>query len=458
MMRFFARSAVVLLSGLWLAAPAAAAENARLVVPLDLQRVIPEAAAVYERETGKKLVAEYYPSFPPPLEKGSPSSQKGVLIAALPEMDKAVQNGLVADGTAKTLFYKRISLGVQKGNPKLIFSPADLKRPQLRLGIMKSGSGYLGRAAEEILGKSAEAAALRENIVLVAERHEDLAEALAGGRIDAAICWDTLENLAPEKVAIMRLAGFKAVRVSAGAIKASAPGIAAELVDFLAGAESAQKIYSGFGYTLTEGGDETGSDSEFYRNFHKHNFYYIYQLLAQQILDDYGIRKGIAVDVGCGGCQMLIHMARLTDLDFVGLDIEPDILAVAEQNVAEAGFSSRFRFAAGDAHNMPLPDDYADLITSRGSMPFWRDRVRVFEEIYRVLKPGGVAFIGGGGSKYLTEAYFRQIKAPWVMRERRQELKIPEFGSLEQIMAQTDIPPERYKIIKSGGNWVEIRK
>jgi ubiquinone/menaquinone biosynthesis C-methylase UbiE len=41
---------------------------------------------------------------------------------------------------------------------------------------------------------------------------------------------------------------------------------------------------------------------------------------------------------------------------------------------------------------------------SRGSVFFWEDHCKAFQEIYRVLKPGGVAIIGGGfGSNELKD-------------------------------------------------------
>jgi ubiquinone/menaquinone biosynthesis C-methylase UbiE/accessory colonization factor AcfC len=458
-MRLFARTAIILLAGLWLALASTADESVRLAAPSDLQRVLPEVAAVYEAESGNKVTAAYYDDSAVPNEKHVSISGKDVLIAALYPMEMAVEEGLVARATTKALFCRRLALGVQRTNPKLIISPADLARPGLRVGVMKQDRGYLGTETKEIIGQWDFSVALQKNIVFYADRPDALAGALLDDRVDAVICWDTLENLAPEKIVIMRMAGFEPYPILAGILRASSGATAAgKLIEFMAASDPAQNIYGSYGYALAEKSGEAVRESEFYRNFHKHNFYYIYQLLAQQILDDYGFAKGIAVDIGCGGCQTLIHMARLTDLECVGLDIEPEILEVAEQNVAEAGFSERFRFVAGDVHNIPLPDDYADLIMSRGSIPFWRDRVRAFEEIYRVLKPGGVAFIGGGGSRYLTDAYFKQIKAPWVTPERREKLGIPRFGSLEGIMARTNIPAAHYKIIKEGGNWVELRK
>ena len=34
---------------------------------------------------------------------------------------------------------------------------------------------------------------------------------------------------------------------------------------------------------------------------------------------------------------------------------------------------------------------------------FWTDKVKAFREVWRILKPGGVAFIGGGTGKLLPQ-------------------------------------------------------
>lgn len=54
---------------------------------------------------------------------------------------------------------------------------------------------------------------------------------------------------------------------------------------------------------------------------------------------------------------------------------------------------------------MPFPDNSVDLVVSRGSIFFWDDPVKGLQEVYRALRPGGKAMIGGGaGSGYPKEA------------------------------------------------------
>jgi len=52
----------------------------------------------------------------------------------------------------------------------------------------------------------------------------------------------------------------------------------------------------------------------------------------------------------------------------------------------------------------------ADFIISRGSYHCWEDKVQVFKEIYRVLKKGGIGFVGGGFGRYVTEEELNRMK------------------------------------------------
>jgi len=63
-----------------------------------------------------------------------------------------------------------------------------------------------------------------------------------------------------------------------------------------------------------------------------------------------------------------------------------------------------------DAQALPFKDNYADIIVSRGSFQFWKDKRLAFSEIYRVLKTGGIAFIGRGFSENLPVEIAKNIQ------------------------------------------------
>jgi SAM-dependent methyltransferase len=146
----------------------------------------------------------------------------------------------------------------------------------------------------------------------------------------------------------------------------------------------------------------------------------MYAYYAEQIKKRTGITKGTCLDVGSGGGYMGLALAKITDLDFIFLDISANALEKAKLHIVEDGLQKRAKTLLADVHSIPLPDGSINLVISRGSIPFWKDPAKALREIYRVLVPGGKAYVGGGRG---TPEIRVQIEA------KRKELGMePQFG------------------------------
>ena len=108
-----------------------------------------------------------------------------------------------------------------------------------------------------------------------------------------------------------------------------------------------------------------------------------------------GIREGICIDIGCGTGNLDVELANRSNFTIIGLDIDPDMKPLFEKRIREADLQDRARFVVGDAQQLPFEDDYADVIVSRGTLTFIPDIGKCLREVDRVLKPTGVAFLGG---------------------------------------------------------------
>jgi ubiquinone/menaquinone biosynthesis C-methylase UbiE len=197
----------------------------------------------------------------------------------------------------------------------------------------------------------------------------------------------------------------------------------------------------------------------FYRYDRHHPFAAMYPLLARQIVDDFDITGGRCLDIGTGGAPLLIELGKITDLELSGMDINPDALALAAENARFHGLpGDRLTFLQGDVHAMPLPDDYARLVVSRGSIPFWDDHAAAFREIFRVLQPGGLTFVGGGFSRYQSLEEANRMRPHWARKdnpEKRARWLHREF--LEEALSQ--VPEADWRIIEDGyGTWVVMSK
>lgn len=187
----------------------------------------------------------------------------------------------------------------------------------------------------------------------------------------------------------------------------------------------------------------------------------IYPYLALQIKQDYGISEGVCVDAGAGPGYLSIELAKITNLQVYALDIDPEAIEIARKNIAAAGLSERIKPVLANVEKMPFPDNFADLVVSRGSFIFWKNKVQAFKEVKRVLKPGGVAFIGGGMGNLLPQEERARIQE--IME--RDKIGPPKnlevsFEEIASILRQALVGD--YKITTDAGCacglWVEFKK
>ncbi len=96
------------------------------------------------------------------------------------------------------------------------------------------------------------------------------------------------------------------------------------------------------------------------------------------------------VDVGCGaGFDSFIAAHMLGNGGHViGIDMTPEMLRKAQKAKESAGLSN-IEFRKGIAEALPVDDKWADVVISNGVVNLCPDKVAVFREMYRVLKPGG---------------------------------------------------------------------
>jgi SAM-dependent methyltransferase len=127
--------------------------------------------------------------------------------------------------------------------------------------------------------------------------------------------------------------------------------------------------------------------------------------VVEDVLKHCKPQTGFWVDLGAGRGQVAIPLTEATRNPVVMID--PDAAALAEglKLAREKRLADRLSAVVGVAEKLPFPDASVDLVVSRGSIFFWDDAPKGLAEVYRVLRPGGKAYIGGGaGSGYPKEA------------------------------------------------------
>jgi ubiquinone/menaquinone biosynthesis C-methylase UbiE len=81
-------------------------------------------------------------------------------------------------------------------------------------------------------------------------------------------------------------------------------------------------------------------------------------------------------------------MARARGALVTGLDLAPELLAVAEQRASQAGFGD-ITWLEGDAEDLPFADGMFDVVVSSCGLMFAPDQQKVADEVARVVKHGG---------------------------------------------------------------------
>jgi ubiquinone/menaquinone biosynthesis C-methylase UbiE len=100
------------------------------------------------------------------------------------------------------------------------------------------------------------------------------------------------------------------------------------------------------------------------------------------------------LDIGTGPGYLPIEIAkRSATVRIIGIDLSRKLLDMARSNAAKAGLSDRLTFQPGDAGCIDFEDASFDMVISTGMLHSLKDPVKVMQEMYRVLKAGGEAWI-----------------------------------------------------------------
>jgi arsenite methyltransferase len=98
----------------------------------------------------------------------------------------------------------------------------------------------------------------------------------------------------------------------------------------------------------------------------------------------------IVLDMGAGaGFDCFLASTRVgSSGKVIGVDITSEMVDKARANALKGGYSN-IDFRQGDLENMPVADNYVDVVISNCVINLVPNKKMVFKEAFRVLKPGG---------------------------------------------------------------------
>lgn len=114
---------------------------------------------------------------------------------------------------------------------------------------------------------------------------------------------------------------------------------------------------------------------------------------------------GLLLEVGCGLGGNLVPLERW--FTTVGVDLSADILRSGRAN--RDSTVSQLRVAVGDAQSLPVRSDSVDAVLNLESGGHYPDIDRFFQEVSRVVRPGGHFFYADGIVSGFVEEYRRRL-------------------------------------------------
>lgn len=99
---------------------------------------------------------------------------------------------------------------------------------------------------------------------------------------------------------------------------------------------------------------------------------------------------GRALDIGCGRGRVANHVARVSNASVVGINIDVTQLENARKYARATGMQKQLTFQTWDVNNLPFPfeNESLDGVYHVQVFSLSQDLLKLFKEIYRILKPG----------------------------------------------------------------------
>lgn len=110
-----------------------------------------------------------------------------------------------------------------------------------------------------------------------------------------------------------------------------------------------------------------------------------FNLIARELFQRFSAKTALEIGCNTGG---LVHALRSLNIEAYGVDLSENALSHAVESVQ--GFLSQIDV---DSEPLPFNDKQFDLVIAHQILQHLQRPGKLISEMYRVLKPGGIAFI-----------------------------------------------------------------
>lgn len=140
------------------------------------------------------------------------------------------------------------------------------------------------------------------------------------------------------------------------------------------------------------------------------------------------------LDGGCGGGRFVVALSQL-GAQVEGIDVSAAAVQAATERIKERSLEVNAHVQVASVLSIPFPDQTFDYVISSGVIHHTPNPKKAFNELTRVLKPGGKIFLsvyGNGGLKWFVNDLFRYTIC-----------KIIPFSLMNRLWAMVGIPANK---------------
>jgi hypothetical protein len=179
--------------------------------------------------------------------------------------------------------------------------------------------------------------------------------------------------------------------------------------------------------------------------------------LVGQIEELYGRRDGEILEIGPFSGLIFALAQKNIGQSFLIAACRQAAIALYRQEARNCGLEDRVRIIQSDSSLIGITDDSVDLAIFRGAL-FFPNLFQVdFGAIYRTLRTGGIAFVGGGFGKYTPAEVINQIgKRSEQLNTAVGRVRVTVESVRDQVRACH--LEEKCEITTDGGLWVVMKK
>ena len=181
--------------------------------------------------------------------------------------------------------------------------------------------------------------------------------------------------------------------------------------------------------------------------------------LARQIEELYGRRDGQVLDIGPFSGLVFTLARQHIGHDHSIAAFPPAVIPLYRQEARKYGLAGQVKIAASDSSLSDIPDGSVDLAIFRGAL-FFPTLFQVdFRALYRILRPAGIAFVGGGFGKYTPAEVISEIgKRSEQLNAALGRVRVTIEGVQDQLRSSGLEGKGKCEITTEGGLWVLMNK